>query len=137
MTVPDRAATVPGTVTNATTVTVPRAPDLVRARSAQSEGAARTNSTTNTPRHGHTLHEQIATLIGFHLDPWRRRAACIDEPTSTFYDASSSARALQICDRCPVRDECLSDALEDDLADYGIRGGATASARKQMRKAAS
>lgn len=62
---------------------------------------------------------------------WQRRAACIGAPLEAFFPpASPGMRHLYdavrpICASCPVRVECLDDAMasEDGGARYGYRGG--------------
>lgn len=69
---------------------------------------------------------------------WTTKAACKGMPVNDFYPtghgpaAVKSVRAaLAVCDRCPVRRECLDDA--NALGDfYGIRGGLTGSERASM-----
>lgn len=68
---------------------------------------------------------------------WTDRAACRDEPKSTFFPerGASIEPALDFCRSCSVRDECLSEALalpyHHDVS--GIRGGLSARARRQLR----
>jgi WhiB family redox-sensing transcriptional regulator len=78
--------------------------------------------------------------------PWRKRAACRDQPMRLFFaetgyaSVRSAAEARHICNACPVREECLQYALSDpDI--YGIWGGLTrkerlAERRRQRRDAA-
>lgn len=59
------------------------------------------------------------------------RAACRDMGPDAFFDDTEDTLAL--CAGCPVRHECLADALErprDD--DYGIRGGVTHATRRRL-----
>lgn len=63
---------------------------------------------------------------------WRGRAACIGEDPDMFmFDAGYMARqARAICAGCPVRAECLADAMATETGDHthraGIRGGMSA-----------
>jgi WhiB family redox-sensing transcriptional regulator len=63
-------------------------------------------------------------------------AACAGEPVDGFFPekGGSNRLALQICGRCPVRAECLDEALADPSLDHGIRGGMSANARKARRR---
>lgn len=69
--------------------------------------------------------------------PWRTRAACLDHPDSDLWYPETSEytrakEARRICrQECPVRVECLADALENDER-YGIRGGYTARERFRL-----
>ena len=67
---------------------------------------------------------------------WRRAALCRDQPLAIFFPArgQSSKPALAICGPCPVKADCLAEALAEEL-DHGIRGGLTARARVAARKA--
>jgi WhiB family transcriptional regulator, redox-sensing transcriptional regulator len=67
-------------------------------------------------------------------DDWRRRAACLGESPETFFPARGDNRgrdrALEFCERCEVKSECLAEHLfEGD----GIYGGTSARIRKRMR----
>ena len=46
----------------------------------------------------------------------------------------SARPALELCGRCPLRGECLAEAMVDKSLDWGIRGSMTSAARKQARK---
>ena len=67
---------------------------------------------------------------------WRREALCRDMGTAIFFPArgQSSKPALAVCGPCPVRAECLAEAIDEEL-EFGIRGGLTARARVASRKA--
>lgn len=76
-----------------------------------------------------------------HID-WRHRAACRDEDPELFFPVSEMgpgarqvAQAKAVCARCPVRAECLANALDTGL-DYGIFGGATEGERRTMYRRA-
>ena len=75
---------------------------------------------------------------------WREKAACKNKPTYWWYpDNGPDARgltaprtqsALRLCALCPVRRECLSDAMnEDGWLDLGIRGGVDETTRLKAR----
>lgn len=72
---------------------------------------------------------------------WDDRAACRDQPTEMFFpeepvlDQTAYEPALSICAGCPVRFECLDDALTwpADM-DFGVRGGLTADDRQGLRR---
>jgi WhiB family redox-sensing transcriptional regulator len=57
---------------------------------------------------------------------WRKRAACLGMETNLFY--THPTKAQRICRGCPVRTECLEDALAvevhlDKRSLTGVRGG--------------
>jgi WhiB family redox-sensing transcriptional regulator len=68
---------------------------------------------------------------------WREYANCVGTDIELFFPerpgpASKDARA--ICAACPVREDCLEDALAyDDYDDYGIWGGTTPGERRHIR----
>jgi WhiB family transcriptional regulator, redox-sensing transcriptional regulator len=75
-----------------------------------------------------------------HLTDWRHRAACRDNDPELFFPvteegpgADQVARAKSVCARCPVRDRCLSFAIENGL-DHGVFGGATATERRRLAR---
>lgn len=71
---------------------------------------------------------------------WRHRAACRDEDPELFFPVSEvgpGARQVQqakaVCNRCPVRTECLDTALRNGLTD-GIFGGMTGRERREVAR---
>lgn len=70
---------------------------------------------------------------------WRARAACTGLPVSMFFaeqgEIALAKRAQAICKQCPVRIECLEDALSDpsDIDGFGIRGGLSPKRRRNLR----
>jgi hypothetical protein len=73
---------------------------------------------------------------------WRGLAACVGQDTDLFFvtDRSAAGRAIRnqaktFCNRCPVRAECLYDALEHEtpgVRPYGIRAGLVAGQRSAL-----
>jgi WhiB family redox-sensing transcriptional regulator len=80
--------------------------------------------------------EYVARLIASLRAPWTRDALCIEFDLSLWFPTrgQSNQPALDICGRCPVRLECLAEAIADEDLDHGIRGGVTAEARRVMRR---
>lgn len=64
------------------------------------------------------------------VQEWSERAACAGHDLDVFF-ASSPDRAKAICRRCPVRAECLYDALTHDTPS-GVWGGLTISERRAI-----
>src|SRR5690349_20507897 len=70
---------------------------------------------------------------------WRAHAACRGTEPELFFPATESgpARAAQVaaakavCARCPVREQCLAEALA--RIPYGIAGGLTEYERRRLR----
>jgi len=71
------------------------------------------------------------------MTTWRDRAACLIEDPELFFPISThpgrqTAEAKAVCRTCPVRDACLTWALETHQ-DYGIWGGLTEAERRTIR----
>jgi WhiB family transcriptional regulator, redox-sensing transcriptional regulator len=62
---------------------------------------------------------------------WTARARCRnDDPERFFVRGAANARpAIRICQRCPVKDDCLAYALEHEI-DFGVWGGLTERQRR-------
>lgn len=65
---------------------------------------------------------------------WSERAACQGVDLAVFFPPSGGSQtsrpALRICASCPVRQECLDDALAVEVTSsyqcvWGVRGGMT------------
>lgn len=74
---------------------------------------------------------------------WTARAACAGYPTEWFFPApgrnrsrerANGAGALEVCEACPVRSECLDYATADDEL-IGIWGGTATPERRAIRAA--
>lgn len=66
---------------------------------------------------------------------WALRAACRGYDLADFFsDSRASIRwAKGVCGRCPVREECLAEALRaEDGSRYGIYGGLTPEERAEL-----
>jgi WhiB family transcriptional regulator, redox-sensing transcriptional regulator len=74
------------------------------------------------------------------MSHWSERAACAGTPLDLWFPpvgkSDKRAEAIKICSTCPVRDECLTDAMrvEDRYARFGIRGGLTPRKRWQLSR---
>jgi len=65
---------------------------------------------------------------------WRLHAACADWPLDSFYgdESNATSQALRLCKKCPVRADCLNDAMTHNDP-YGIWGGMTPEQRRWSR----
>jgi WhiB family redox-sensing transcriptional regulator len=67
---------------------------------------------------------------------WREDAACQTTDPDLFFpepsDHVTAAKAIAVCETCPVTDACLRDALVTG-DEYGIRGGLTPQHRAELR----
>lgn len=85
--------------------------------------------------------DEMVPMIGEpYLDagePWSERAACASYPTDMFFpsiDVPDAGRAAkEVCSICPVREECLSFAIDTSQAE-GIWGGMDAGERRRYRR---
>ena len=67
-----------------------------------------------------------------NLPDWTARAACRStEPDTLFVQGAAQNRAKTICFGCPVRTECLADAL-DNRIEFGVWGGMTERERRAL-----
>lgn len=63
---------------------------------------------------------------------WAGRAACrTSDPDSLFVQGAAQNRAKTVCMGCPVRTECLADAL-DNRVEFGVWGGMTERERRAL-----
>ena len=70
----------------------------------------------------------------FAIDPqaWTALSACRDaDPDELFVTGAAQNRAKAVCMGCPVRTECLSDAL-DNRVEFGVWGGMTERERRAL-----
>ena len=65
------------------------------------------------------------------LPVWMLDAACAEHDPEIFF-VNATTEALRVCDRCLVRDECLTYAL-DQRIEHGVWGGTSGSQRVAMR----
>ncbi len=67
-------------------------------------------------------------------DQWADAAACKGAgPDELFVRGAAQNRAKQICGHCPVKTECLAEALDNDL-EWGVWGGMTERERRALLK---
>jgi len=71
--------------------------------------------------------------MGWTLE-WASRGACKSTSADElFVQGSAQNRAKTICGGCPVRTECLADAL-DSRIEFGVWGGMTERERRALLK---
>ncbi len=67
-----------------------------------------------------------------HMATWGTEAACRKaDPDSLFVQGAAQNRAKAVCQGCPVRTECLADAL-DNRVEFGVWGGMTERERRAL-----
>ncbi|MEO7126844.1 MAG: WhiB family transcriptional regulator [Nakamurella sp.] len=71
---------------------------------------------------------------------WRHRALCRDEDPELFFPVGNSGPALlqiaeakTVCERCPVREQCLEFALATGQ-DAGVWGGLSEDERRSLKR---
>ena len=70
--------------------------------------------------------------MAFQQGEWRRRAACRDgDPDRLFVRGAAQREAKLVCFGCPVRTECLAEAL-DHRIEFGVWGGMTERERRAL-----
>jgi WhiB family redox-sensing transcriptional regulator len=63
---------------------------------------------------------------------WAARGACrTSDPDALFVQGAAQNRAKAVCSNCPVRTECLADAL-DNRIEFGVWGGMTERERRSL-----
>ena len=63
---------------------------------------------------------------------WTTLASCrTGDPDELFVSGAAQNRAKAVCLGCPVRTECLSDAL-DNRVEFGVWGGMTERERRAL-----
>jgi WhiB family redox-sensing transcriptional regulator len=66
------------------------------------------------------------------VDDWALRAACRnDKPDQLFVRGAEQNKAKQVCAGCPVRTECLAEALDNQI-EWGVWGGMTERERRAL-----
>lgn len=65
---------------------------------------------------------------------WSKNARCkATDPDELFVQGAAQNRAKAVCMGCPVRTECLADAL-DNRVEFGVWGGMTERERRALLK---
>jgi len=68
---------------------------------------------------------------------WREHARCADADPGIFFPGRDEAwvaeAAKAVCARCPVADECLQWAFDNNV-EYGVWGGMTERERFRLRR---
>ena len=70
-------------------------------------------------------------MTAIHHDDWAALAKCKGMTDALFPEAADQKRARLFCQGCPVRFECLAEAL-DNRIEWGVWGGMTERERRQL-----
>ena len=66
------------------------------------------------------------------VEDWAPRAACrAAQPDQLFVRGAEQNKAKQLCAGCPVRTECLAEALDNQI-EWGVWGGMTERERRAL-----
>ncbi len=66
------------------------------------------------------------------VEDWTPRAACKSaQPDQLFVRGAEQNKAKQVCQGCPVRTECLAEALDNQI-EWGVWGGMTERERRAL-----
>ena len=70
--------------------------------------------------------------MGVKVNEWSSKGACrTADPDALFVQGAAQNRAKAVCLGCPVRTECLADAL-DHRIEFGVWGGMTERERRAL-----
>lgn len=73
-------------------------------------------------------------LSSFERSEWVTEAKCRDgEPDAMFVRGAQQRNAACVCRHCPVRVQCLADALDNNI-EFGVWGGLTERQRRALLK---
>jgi WhiB family redox-sensing transcriptional regulator len=70
-------------------------------------------------------------VTAVHRDDWTVLAKCRGMEDALFPEAADQKRARLLCSGCPVRSECLAEAL-DNRIEWGVWGGMTERERRLL-----
>lgn len=66
------------------------------------------------------------------VEDWAPAAACREtQPDQLFVRGAEQNKAKQLCAGCPVRTECLAEALDNQI-EWGVWGGMTERERRAL-----
>jgi WhiB family transcriptional regulator, redox-sensing transcriptional regulator len=67
----------------------------------------------------------------FWNETWASAAACASAPDDLFVRGAEQHKAKVVCGACPVRAECLAEALDNKI-EWGVWGGLTERERRAV-----
>ena len=66
------------------------------------------------------------------VEDWARAASCRQlKPDNLFVKGAEQNKAKLVCAACPVRTECLAEALDNEI-EWGVWGGMTERERRAL-----
>jgi WhiB family redox-sensing transcriptional regulator len=89
-------------------------------------------SSREWPLWGRPIGSLSIVGIDMWVEDWAARAACkADTPDALFVRGAEQNKAKQVCAGCPVRTECLAEALDNQI-EWGVWGGMTERERRAL-----
>jgi len=77
------------------------------------------------------ISDDVGTSIMW-VEDWTSAAACRQaQPDQLFVRGAEQNKAKQLCSGCPVRTECLAEALDNQI-EWGVWGGMTERERRAL-----
>ncbi len=74
--------------------------------------------------------DDVGTIMW--VEDWAPRAACrAEQPDKLFVRGAEQNKAKTLCQGCPVRTECLAEALDNQI-EWGVWGGMTERERRAL-----
>lgn len=70
-------------------------------------------------------------MTALYQEDWTLQAKCRGLADALFPDAAAQKRARGVCSGCPVRSQCLAEAL-DNRIEWGVWGGMTERERRSL-----
>ena len=70
-------------------------------------------------------------MSAVHREDWTVQAKCRGMEDALFPEASEQKRARLLCAGCPVRFQCLAEALDNKI-EWGVWGGMTERERRAL-----
>ena len=84
--------------------------------------------------HGYAQHGSQLDSDTVWVEDWAAQGSCRGgDPDTLFVQGAEQNRAKAVCMGCPVRTECLADAL-DNRVEFGVWGGMTERERRALLK---
>ena len=80
---------------------------------------------------GTSVKTDVGTSVMWNED-WASQAACrVSQPDQLFVRGAEQNKAKKMCAGCPVKAECLAEALENQI-EWGVWGGMTERERRAI-----
>jgi WhiB family transcriptional regulator, redox-sensing transcriptional regulator len=80
---------------------------------------------------GTSVKTDVGTSVMWNED-WASQAACrVSQPDQLFVRGAEQNKAKKMCAGCPVKAECLAEALENQI-EWGVWGGMTERERRAV-----